>query len=341
MARSVAAAAERTARRSTPETIEADLATLWRELADSGTPIARAVMSNLIVFRERMAARNADLDVVTANLPLDEVGARHPSRVIVIEHEHGLSTPDAPFAAGVAIVTFGPAQARYGIEEIVVRSACAEASLPSIVRRFIRGDLPTTVWWTEDLSQVPPIDAFVEMGRQLVYDSRRWQDVRRGIAVLAPLVIGRRIDLADLNWRRLAPVRQALPPASAPAGTASRPDTTARIAHRPGEAAIAWLAAGWLLADRRHAVEAAPIVEESNLEEATLSVTLHRPSGDTTVTLRERTVAIVNESAPPLLVGIPIESEADTVAAELRTLAYDAGLHEAIAALVRLFAGTR
>jgi glucose-6-phosphate dehydrogenase assembly protein OpcA len=340
MASPVDAGVERIWRESTPEAIEADLAALWRELADVGTPIARAVMSNLIVFRDPMTAPGS-LDAVTADLPLDEVGARHPSRLIVIEYKRGEETPSGPFAAGVAIVTFGPPHARYGIEQIVVRSACAEASLPSIVRRFIRGDLPTTVWWTEDLSQVPPLDAFIELGRQLIYDSRAWHDVRRGFAVLGPLVAGRRIDLADLNWRRLTPVRQALEHASGPGGPAPTPDATARIAHRRGEAALAWLAAGWLMADRRQAVGAPPVVEESDLGDATLSVTVRSGSGETTATLSDRSVAIVKGSAPPLLVGIPIESDADSIASELRTLAHDACLHDTIAALVRTFVDKR
>ena len=78
-------------------------------------------------------------------------------------------------------------------------------------------------------------------------------------------------------------------------------------------------------------------VEESDLGDATLSVTVRRESGETTATLNDRSVTIMKGSAPPLLVGIPMESEADTVASELRTLAHDACLHDAIAALVRAF----
>src|ERR1700687_3555876 len=115
--------ANRMWRQSTPATIEPDLAALWRELAASGAPIARAVMANLVVFRGRADAGNVDVEALTAELALDEVAARHPSRLIVLEHEHGRSTLDAPFAAAVGIVTFGPSHARYGVELIVVRSA--------------------------------------------------------------------------------------------------------------------------------------------------------------------------------------------------------------------------
>ena len=88
--------ADRVWRQSTPELVEPDLAALWRELAASGTPIARAVMSNLVVFCGPTDARDDDVEARTAALGLDEVAARHPSRLIVLEHESGRPPPDAP-----------------------------------------------------------------------------------------------------------------------------------------------------------------------------------------------------------------------------------------------------
>ncbi len=330
--------ADRTWRQSTPATIEPDLAALWRDLAQADQPIARAVMSNLVVFCGPTDAENADVEAITAALGLDEVVARHPSRLIVLEHEPGRPTPDAPFAAGIGIITFGPPHARYGVELIVVRSACAEASLPSIVRRLVRGDLPTTVWWTEDLSQVPPLAALVTMGRQLLYDSRGWHDIRRGVSALAPLVTGQQVDLADLNWRRLSPLREALIHAAGAEGSASRRDVTVRIVHRRGEAALAWLLAGWLLATRDPAAGAAPEIEESQDDDAVLSVVIRHGTGETTATLTSHSVTVAHGSAPPFVVGVPIEGEGDAVAAELRTLSHDARLDDAINALVRWFA---
>src|SRR6266850_3077962 len=196
---------DRTWRATTSDEIEADLAVLWREIGQQ-RPVARAVMSNLVVVRERPAGRDADAvnaDEVAKDLPLDEVVARHPSRVILIQHDRAPQTACAPTAVSVGIITFGPPHARYGVEQIVVQSACAEQSLPSIVRRLLRGDVPTSVWWTDDLSRTPPLDAIVEMARQLVYDSRGWRDVRQGVLAVARFLgRDRRLDLADLNWRR-------------------------------------------------------------------------------------------------------------------------------------------
>ena len=56
------------------------------------------------------------------------------------------------------------------------------------MRRLVLGDLPTSVWWTEDLSQTPPLTELATMGRQFVYDSRQWRDVRAGIATVAGLL---------------------------------------------------------------------------------------------------------------------------------------------------------
>lgn len=334
------AVGDRVFRVSTPETIGPDLAALWRELAQSGAPIARAVMSNLVVFRDRVAPPDADVEAVTADLPLDEVVARHPSRLIVLEHERGRVVPGAPFAAGVAVVTFGPPHARYGVEQIVVRSACAEAALPSIVRHLIRGDLPTTVWWTEDLSQVPPLEPLVSMGRQLVYDSRAWRDVGTAVRALAPLIESRRVDLADVNWRRLAPVRRALDHMDRASGTPlAAAGVQVRIAHGPGDVALAWLLAGSLVAARPdQAADPPPIVEEAAAGDAALVVTIRRASGEATVTLTATSVIVADDTAVPLVVAAPIENEADAVAAELRTLSPDAGLHTALVALLRLVA---
>src|SRR5262249_1406976 len=159
----------------------------------------------------------------------------HPSRVILIEVEQGRSALRPPWDAAVGILTFGPPKARYAVEEIGVRSACANQSLPSIVRRLIRGDMPTSVWWTSDLSlSAPPLE-LVAMGQQLVYDSSGWHDVQNGVKQLAPFFetrYARRVHLADLNWRRLSSVRHALVRAADLAGSADWSPSDFQIAHR-------------------------------------------------------------------------------------------------------------
>ncbi len=202
-------------RPSSPESIEDDLAILWRDVARDG-PVTRAVMANLVVFRDRPERERVDLAAPVEGVPIDEVALRCPARVIMLHHT-ARSTPCGPIGATISIFLFGPPEMRIGVEQIAVRSSCAEDSLPSVVRHLLLGDIPTTVWWAEDVSQIAPLDAIVTMGRQLVYDSRQWRDIRRGIQPLARLLSRPHApDLADLNWRRLTSMRQALVQALAP-----------------------------------------------------------------------------------------------------------------------------
>ena len=140
MARIVVA---RSWRETTPEDIEDELASLWREVGQQER-VARAVMANLVVFRERTTPHAPDADALAADIPIDEVAATHPSRVIVIDHDYEYR-PRSPIGAGVGVLRFGPPNARYAIEEIAVQCACAEESLSSIVRRLLRGDVPPNV----------------------------------------------------------------------------------------------------------------------------------------------------------------------------------------------------
>ena len=110
--------------------------------------------------------------VVVADTGADVEGrmGMDPSRVILLCHG---ATADlrSPFGATITIVLYGTPPMRFGVEMIAVRSVCAEASLPSIVRSLTLGDVPTSIWWTEDFSRTTPLQSLVSMGRQLVYDA--------------------------------------------------------------------------------------------------------------------------------------------------------------------------
>lgn len=323
------AVAARAWRESAPDAIESDLAALWRELGHGDVKIARAVMANLIVVRAPSDERPGLTDIL-AGLPLDDVTARHPSRTIVLEHCHRKAL-ETPFAAGVGIVTFGPAASRYGVEQIVVRSACPDTSLLSILRRLVRGDVPTTVWWAEDLSGgPPPFDPLLTVGRQILYDSRQWSDVTRGLAAILPLVDDPRVDLADLNWRRLGPLRRALVHARGPLKGDGWRGVMIAVAHASGEAAAASLLAGWLQAERPGDPPRITIAASADRgQQPMVTVTI----GETTATLTAHAAEVSIPSAPPLVVAVPQESYADAIAAELRSLSPDASLLAAIRAL--------
>jgi glucose-6-phosphate dehydrogenase assembly protein OpcA len=364
MATPVENVANRAWRRSTAESIDDDLGALWRELAREA-PVSRAVMSNLVVFSRSAAGDDVDLTPPPEGVPIDDVARNHPSRVILLHHDpnppESDAAPEVPLTAHVGVLTFGPPEARYGVEQIVIHSGCTEAALPSIVRRLMLGDVPTSVWWTEDLSETHLLAPLVTMGRQLLYDSRRWGDVRAAVLALAPLLTDPfGPDLADVNWRRLLPVRQALVHAVGSREASRRQRlTSVRIHYRRGEAALAWLFAGWLqdagstgpglhraeagrvLLDPTRSIPLRPdtseisVDEDSNLVDDVLTASfddgLH-------VRLDSHLVSIDDPFGPaPFAVAAPNETAAEAVAAELRVLTQDAALHHALAALVARF----
>src|SRR5439155_25127532 len=68
-----------------PEAIDDELAKLWRDAGRDG-PVARALMANLVVFREKHPREQVDLAAQADDMPVDEVARRHPSRVILLCH---------------------------------------------------------------------------------------------------------------------------------------------------------------------------------------------------------------------------------------------------------------
>jgi glucose-6-phosphate dehydrogenase assembly protein OpcA len=334
-------------RASTPESIETDLSMLWRELARDAPTTARAVMSNLVVFREASAAQNAVEAPALDDVQVVEVASRHPARVIVLAHARCGPESPAAIVVAVGILTFGAGEARHAVEQIAIRSRCAEASLPSIVRRLTLGDVPTSVWWTGDLSQSPPLTALVTMGRQLVYDSRQWVNVPAGVSRVAGLLDHPHApDLADLGWRRLLPMRQALGHGLRGAGELlNAPTLRASVLHRPGEQALAWLLIGWLSSrlGRPSERELAVTVSEQSggVEVMSISIDGGEATDSITATMSVHQVAVISTSdTSSFFVTVPRESDAGGVAAELQTLGRDTALIESIgAAHVRLKTG--
>lgn len=325
-------------RRCPPAAIEDELASLWRDAGRDGH-VSRALMANLVVFRGCVAAEARELAAAIEGVPLEEVVSQHPSRLIVLHHA-GHDDLRRPVEAGVGVLMFGVPPLRLGVDAIAVRSACAERSLPSIVRRLALGDVPTSIWWTDDLSATVPVESLLGMGRQLVFDSRTWRDVRNGFLTLGTLAARPDApDLADVNWRRLLAIRQALAHAAAALDVDARGTSLRlRIRHRPGETALSWLLAGWFCSRLgRDAVAAWPVdLEEARNGDELLAVDVSGgdPTRPVTAVMNNQRVVVRGASlSAPFTVAVPRETDADAVAAELRTLSVDACLRDALAAV--------
>lgn len=321
-------------RRSSADGIEHDLATLWRETAREG-PLSRALMANLIVIHT-CDDPNDDRDSAAREAVAGEVAQRHPVRTILLDYTPGVEAPGAPTEARVGLRTFGSSAARYGVELIAIRAACAEASIPSIVGHLTRGGVPTAVWWIGDLSRNPPPELMPALGRQFLYDSASWHDPREGLRVVAGVMAGSHApDIADLNWRWLAPMRRAIVH-----GLRSEPDARelrasgVEIWHGASRAACALLIAGWLHGRLEWSPADVPRIEESGDSAEALGATLKGSDWSVTASMNDRRVKVAGTSQAPFEVLLPRETEADRVVAELRSLGADAPLHAAVRAAV-------
>ncbi len=338
MEKRVAASIRRVCR---PDAIETELKALWDELA-SDTPLVRPLMSNLVVVRTGPAIEGENVEAPLP-APLETVVERHPSRVIVLMHRQHPSRAEAPVAAAVAILVFGREPPRIAVEQITIHCVSSEASLPSIVRRLVLGDLPTAVWWTDDLSVRRPLEALVAVGRQFVYDSHQWQDVRTGLATVVGLASARvRPDLADLNWGRLAPLRRAIAHAIDRERPLSGTEAAGvRVIYASDHAAKGWLLAGWLAARLERLPRGAPSIEVRPADAGagpwvSASIDLGGPA--TIVADIDETRAAVGPigSIPAFSVRVPPDRIGEAVAGELLSLGRDDELEAAMREAHRL-----
>jgi glucose-6-phosphate dehydrogenase assembly protein OpcA len=287
-------------------------------------------MSNLVVFRGCSPTEHVDLTTVPLEVPLDEIVARHPSRVIVVHHTWPDSNRSSAVAAAVGITVFGSVGARYGVEQIALHSGCADEALVSVVLGLALGDLPLSIWWTDELANLPPIARLLASGRQFVYDSRGWKHVEQGFGAVASLAAKPNgPDIVDLNWRRLVPLRRALITAFKNLPASSRP-TAVRVRYAQGEAPLAWLLAGWLSKVLDSAESRVAVAVQSGEPGANvLSVAFNEPT--MTVTMDGHHVTLSGPD-PPFLIPVRQEHAADALADELCNLAKDDMLAAAVVA---------
>jgi hypothetical protein len=154
--------------------------------------------------------------------------------------------------------------------------------------------------------------------------------VRAALLALAPLLANTHTpDLADMNWRRLSPVRHAIRHglASRPGGETGGP---LRVRFRPGEAAAAWLLAAWA---RTSSVD--PPVEDVQMTSDVLIASL---DDGFVLRMSDDCIFVDDPLGPaPFTVTLRREDSADRVASELRVLTRDTVLQDALRALVEHF----
>jgi glucose-6-phosphate dehydrogenase assembly protein OpcA len=231
--------------------VDTALTQLWKRQepvpGSSDGFLTRACMSNLIIVCKGRE------EAETVSKEVDEIVARHPSRVILMAalEDAGAEGLQASVSARCHLGK----GSRQICSEVVAIGARGDdvRKLPSAARSLLVGDLPTSLWWDRPEPPVPGDGLFGEllgMVDQVVYSSLRWTDPIAGTIATAgtlskagpggPVMI-------DLAWRALRPWRQLISQAIDPTALPGAFDAleTIEIEHGPHGLPQAWLLAGW------------------------------------------------------------------------------------------------
>ena len=170
----------------------------------------RASVLTLVAVVGDDAAGQAALDVVY------DLGARHPSRTIVLVLEPGERDSDAGLDASASVHVVDRSGRAVCFEDVVLRvRGRARHHLDSVVEPFALPDLPVVVWLPARLPE--PGDPLLAIADRIVIDSRAVASARgKGSGTVNRTVLpriqslARRLPVTDLSWSRLAPWRSLL-----------------------------------------------------------------------------------------------------------------------------------
>jgi glucose-6-phosphate dehydrogenase assembly protein OpcA len=237
--------------------VEKALGQLWKQVgqgeASSGRPApARTSVLNLVVYVSHKDKAGPVIDAIAGLIE------RHPSRTIVV-----VADPDAPTSSLDAVVTTNctktdSARGSFCWEQVTLTAHGETAAhAPSIIIPLLLPDLPTYLWWTDD---VPfGSDLFTRMAAlcdRIIVDSARLARPIDGLSKLATLSHATDADhgVSDFHWVRLTPWRNLTAQFFDKADLrpcVSRIDSVHVSYARPdgqGGPAQALLVAGWLVA---------------------------------------------------------------------------------------------
>jgi len=237
--------------------VEKALGQLWKKVgqgeASSGRPApARTSVLNLVVYVPHKDKAGPVIDAIAGLIE------RHPSRTIVV-----VADPEAPSSSLDAVVTTNctktdSARGSFCWEQVTLTAHGETAAhAPSIIIPLLLPDLPTYLWWADDV----PFGAelFARMATlcdRVIVDSARLARPIDGLSKLAALSHATDADhgVSDFHWVRLTPWRNLTAQFFDKAALRpyiSRIDgvrVTYARANGEGSLAQALLVAGWLTA---------------------------------------------------------------------------------------------
>jgi glucose-6-phosphate dehydrogenase assembly protein OpcA len=229
--------------------IEAELATLWRNAANVGgkpRAVTRACLWNLVI-------RVPDPEHFAAiKRTVDELSQRLPARTIVTRPE-----PHSPegLRAWVEANWRRPegAGTASGSDEVTLwAGGPAIERLSSLVRSLLYPDAPTAMFWPGGFPEklTPHVRELIHEADRLIVDTRKLTD-ENGLSKLCQIAAADPdLELADLSWLGISPLRGILASLFDPPRDAGRLETITRArvtSNIQGTQARGLLALGWLV----------------------------------------------------------------------------------------------
>jgi glucose-6-phosphate dehydrogenase assembly protein OpcA len=244
------------AQNTTVDEVERHLGRILRELARPPAaeangaahhPPPRASVLTLVVHADEEGEAERAADTVMA------LASRHPSRtlLLVAAPDADADGLDATIRTQCGIHPSGLGHSCVEQVQLVARGATA-LHMASVVEPLLMSNLPAFIWW---LGRPPTRhEPLLDLCDRLVVDSADFPDSPAGLAALdACTAAGEsRLDLGDLNWRRIAPwcqlIAQFFDPPDARAYQRRIRRVLVEYAPAPGGgvSAAPLLLAGWL-----------------------------------------------------------------------------------------------
>lgn len=183
--------------------IEDALSQLWMTGQAGGHSTMQAYVLNLIVFA------GATVDSSDAQSVAAIVGARHPSRTIILHTDDGETRLRAWISAQCEYL----GAAEHGGSEQIVLEAAGDGvrQLPGTIIPLLIPEVPVVLWWPgEGLFNHPIFPAMMDASDQLIVDSSAFGDSLTILGRLHGLATEEYpgVALRDLVWARLTPWRE-------------------------------------------------------------------------------------------------------------------------------------
>lgn len=228
-------------RKADIQSIEAELAQLWRHISEAKKPgtgaVLRACLVNLIVVVQNQQ------DADKATQVIADITQDHPCRAIVLFADPGLQ--DDTVEAWVTAHCQLPNEQSEQVccEQIFIHSSGFQST--GMVAPLLVSDLPVFVWW------MGPLELDSPLSQRLQSLADRWVCDSANLGTTDPtymhsLAHAGQPALSDINWSRLTPWREMVAQFFDAVPARAQLDELSHLVIESGDSWRAWLMLGWL-----------------------------------------------------------------------------------------------